>query len=349
MPALPVYAAGMKMLTIPAAAALAFAASSPAALRVVSSAPAPDTDIPSAGATQMVAFTTTETVRGFGLDARWVPVSASGGGSAPWSTDLAVTVTAPGGEMMDWPMVGGEISIASYPLSDAAGTLAGSNTSGTYTFQFSGTPSPYTAGLRDLTLHALAETPDVVEIINGSTLEGPQWDRPFSIVGISGQGPVNYETLEFEVTEAGLYTFESVRADSTDNFTFLYEGEFEPTLPLMNMLDYGLGNGFAPNESPQGTSLIESLLFPGCTYTLVNSQWAFFRPGGPYTLTITGPAALAVATDCPADFTDDGAVNGSDLAVLLAAWGTPGADLTGDGTTNGSDLAVLLAAWGVCE
>ena len=51
---------------------------------------------------------------------------------------------------------------------------------------------------------------------------------------------------------------------------------------------------------------------------------------------------------CPADLNDDNAVNGSDLAVLLAAWGSPDADLNGDGTTNGSDLAVLLAAWGVC-
>ena len=51
---------------------------------------------------------------------------------------------------------------------------------------------------------------------------------------------------------------------------------------------------------------------------------------------------------CPADFNGDLAVDGSDLAILLAAWGTSGADLTGDGNTDGSDLAVLLAAWGVC-
>ena len=47
-----------------------------------------------------------------------------------------------------------------------------------------------------------------------------------------------------------------------------------------------------------------------------------------------------------ADLNGDGAVDGGDLAILLAAWGTPGADLNGDGVTDGADLAILLAAWG---
>ena len=45
-----------------------------------------------------------------------------------------------------------------------------------------------------------------------------------------------------------------------------------------------------------------------------------------------------------------GAVDGVDLATLLAAWGpNPGLiDLTEDGHVNGADLANLLASWGVC-
>ena len=45
------------------------------------------------------------------------------------------------------------------------------------------------------------------------------------------------------------------------------------------------------------------------------------------------------------DLNADGVVNGADLAILLAGWGTPGGDLNGDGITNGADLAILLAAW----
>ena len=50
----------------------------------------------------------------------------------------------------------------------------------------------------------------------------------------------------------------------------------------------------------------------------------------------------------PADFNRDGVVDGIDLGVLLAAWGTPGgpADLNGDGVVDGNDLGSLLGSWG---
>jgi len=50
------------------------------------------------------------------------------------------------------------------------------------------------------------------------------------------------------------------------------------------------------------------------------------------------------------DLNGDRAVNGFDLGLLLAAWGTNGqpggADLNGDGIVNGFDLGLMLAAWG---
>jgi hypothetical protein len=54
--------------------------------------------------------------------------------------------------------------------------------------------------------------------------------------------------------------------------------------------------------------------------------------------------------ECPADFNDDGAVDGNDLGFLLASWGATGgsADLNVDGTVDGNDLGLLLAAWGPC-
>ncbi len=52
---------------------------------------------------------------------------------------------------------------------------------------------------------------------------------------------------------------------------------------------------------------------------------------------------------CPADLNNDGAVDSSDLAALLAFWDQPSdADFNGDGTTDSSDLAEILAAWGDC-
>jgi hypothetical protein len=49
----------------------------------------------------------------------------------------------------------------------------------------------------------------------------------------------------------------------------------------------------------------------------------------------------------PADLTGDGVVDASDLAALIAAWGSSGpADLDADGVVDAADLAALIAAWG---
>lgn len=54
--------------------------------------------------------------------------------------------------------------------------------------------------------------------------------------------------------------------------------------------------------------------------------------------------------DCDADLDGDDMVNGADLGVLLARWGTDNgaADLNQDGVVNGADLGELLSAWGNC-
>jgi hypothetical protein len=62
--------------------------------------------------------------------------------------------------------------------------------------------------------------------------------------------------------------------------------------------------------------------------------------------------SILVATcvnPCLGDFYGNGVVNGADLGMVLAGWGTAGSsDLDGNGTTNGADLGLLLAAWGAC-
>ena len=54
---------------------------------------------------------------------------------------------------------------------------------------------------------------------------------------------------------------------------------------------------------------------------------------------------------CAGDVNDDGLVNGADLSVLLAGFGTcvmnrTSADFNADGTINGADLSVLLSNFG---
>jgi hypothetical protein len=53
------------------------------------------------------------------------------------------------------------------------------------------------------------------------------------------------------------------------------------------------------------------------------------------------------------DLNLNGIVDGADLGVLLAFWGTvspafPRADINGDGLVNGADLGIVLAFWGPC-
>ncbi|MHC4975661.1 MAG: GC-type dockerin domain-anchored protein [Planctomycetota bacterium] len=52
----------------------------------------------------------------------------------------------------------------------------------------------------------------------------------------------------------------------------------------------------------------------------------------------------------PADLNADGTVDGADLGLFLATWGSsdPTTDLNGDGTVDGSDLGLLLSTWGPC-
>jgi hypothetical protein len=78
----------------------------------------------------------------------------------------------------------------------------------------------------------------------------------------------------------------------------------------------------------------------------------------PGTGTVTQSFAALLGSGCewsgpsnPADLNGDGFVDGNDLGLLLAAWGTCGeapcpADLTGDGFVDGNDLGQLLASWG---
>ena len=55
---------------------------------------------------------------------------------------------------------------------------------------------------------------------------------------------------------------------------------------------------------------------------------------------------------CPADFNDDGQVDGADLSVILGAWATDDCqyNLAGDSCfIDGADLSVVLGEWGPCS
>lgn len=70
-----------------------------------------------------------------------------------------------------------------------------------------------------------------------------------------------------------------------------------------------------------------------------------------------GPDAMSLpGWACAADVLADGNINGEDLGLVLAAWGTvdserydmPTTDINQDGQVDGIDLGLLLATWGPC-
>jgi hypothetical protein len=72
---------------------------------------------------------------------------------------------------------------------------------------------------------------------------------------------------------------------------------------------------------------------------------AIASPGGDGVLVIGG------GTPCTGDLNGSGRVDGADLTMLLAAWGTCVGcleDLNGDDLVNGADLTILLSSWGDC-
>ena len=82
-------------------------------------------------------------------------------------------------------------------------------------------------------------------------------------------------------------------------------------------------------------------------------QTVVIRVGSPRDL-VTGEGVLNIVFDslddpCPEDLNGDEIVNGADLGLLLAAWGTDQYDVDGNGDgISGSDLGLILAAWGKC-
>jgi len=66
---------------------------------------------------------------------------------------------------------------------------------------------------------------------------------------------------------------------------------------------------------------------------------------------VAGTFMVAAVTNCPCDIDQDGRVAGSDLGLMLTAFGSAvgRADLNSDGVVDGADLGLLLAAWGTCN
>jgi len=131
-----------------------------------------------------------------------------------------------------------------------------------------------------------------------------------------------------------------------DTDVYLYVGEScDNLVPLAC-------NGDAPADAACQTyhSYLEWPVEAGLTYYLRIGGY-FSTTAGQNLLTINGVQFSTGGSPCPADFSQDGVVNGADFGLLLSAWGPCNdcpEDLSKDGQVNGADVGLLLAEWGDC-
>lgn len=238
-------------------------------------------------------------ISGFGLSGTFSGINVDNSdGLWPWSLDLAVGITSPDSQFLQWGSpIAGDRTFSDYPIQDFTGGFTNAQATGTWNLNFTDT-GPSTAAsfeIQNASVHLMTQVPDVVTPVAADVTTGPQWSRPFAINGVSSLGPVFYEAVTFTVSESGGYVFDT-SVSSGNAFTFLYADGFDPSLPLENLLDYGLGNGSSPFGVPPGQSLIEALLFEGVEYTFVMSQWDRFAGSATqsYTGSITGPGTVVI-------------------------------------------------------
>lgn len=108
---------------------------------------------------------------------------------------------------------------------------------------------------------------------------------------------------------------------------------------------------------PAPGSVFTFLQAPGTVSGTFDNDPVSFVPGKVHLWSVGSNASSAWVTlettvPCEGELTGDGLIDGADLGVLLASWGSCTgclADLNGDGAVDGADLGILLAAWGACS
>ncbi len=114
------------------------------------------------------------------------------------------------------------------------------------------------------------------------------------------------------------------------------------TLVVAHQNDYApvVGDSFTIATASSVNGTFESIEHPdmcGMTYEVTTNR-------GVVTLVVTETDESCGGV--LGDLNGDDIVNGADLGLLLAAWGTAGpGDLNNDGTVNGADLGILLSSW----
>ncbi len=110
-------------------------------------------------------------------------------------------------------------------------------------------------------------------------------------------------------------------------------------------------NGIALRDGPQpGGSTVSGATSSDLLFDNLQESDAgtidviFFTASGPI---LSDAAQLSIGDPCPADFNQDGGIDGGDVEAFFAAWemGDAAADVNQDGGIDGADVETFFAAW----
>ena len=143
-------------------------------------------------------------------------------------------------------------------------------------------------------LMAQAQSPQFITatLVNGGpTFQRPNVGNPPS--GLSIYSPT-YHVFSFTAPVSGNYTFEA-NTPSIDNFGALYQGAFNPLLPLSNILRSDDGSSGNPGDN----YFISRALTAGVTYILVSTSF-YTGEYGSYQVKIEGPFSTPLPVEMSA-------------------------------------------------
>jgi hypothetical protein len=138
----------------------------------------------------------------------------------------------------------------------------------------------------------------------------------------SGTGPLSYQwQLVGNHGQAGGTLSNGLYIDRRSGVSFLVSGAITPELSISNVSTDGSGGGL--DFVAKVSNTCGNVTSPSATLS------------------------LCACLECPADFNQDGGVDGTDVNVFFDRWqaGNCDADVNYDGGVDGDDVAVFFAAW----
>lgn len=147
-----------------------------------------------------------------------------------------------------------------------------------------------------LAIGALASSQAGAVSYTGSTTGAATFNRALTgtpPTGLSAVGTaVRYSATSFTVSASGTFQFFSIAVGGWDNFTFLYQGSFNPASAMTNVL---VGNDDYLNDTNNiGLSGFSAALTAGTTYVFVTTGFSN-TDFGSFTDSITGPGTVTLS------------------------------------------------------